>query len=70
MGVMPLEPGFAKVRIQPQPGSLEYSEMTLPTIRGTIRIKIRNTPQDRSVSLDLPANMDYEVILPDGFDLR
>lgn len=70
MGVMPLEPGFAKVRIQPQPGSLEYAEMTLPTIRGTISIKIRNTPHERSVSLDLPANMDYEIILPDGFELR
>ena len=70
MGVMPLEPGFSKVRIQPEPASLEYAEMTLPTIRGPIRIKIRNTPLDRSVSLDLPANMDYEVILPDGFELR
>ena len=67
MGVTPLEPGFAKVRIQPQPGNLEYAEMTLPTIRGTISIKIRNTPQERSVFLDLPANMDYELILPEGF---
>ena len=67
MGITPLDPGFSKVRIAPQPGNLEYAEMTLPTIRGTISIKIRNTPQDRSVFLDLPANMDYELILPKGF---
>ncbi|MBO7351729.1 MAG: hypothetical protein J6U12_02295, partial [Candidatus Methanomethylophilaceae archaeon] len=69
MGVMPLEPGFAKVRIQPQPGSLEQAEMTLPTIRGTIRMKITNTPLKRSVSVELPANMEAEIILPDGFEL-
>ena len=69
MGVMPLEPGFSKVRIQPQPGSLERAEMTLPTIRGTIRMKITNTPLKRSVSVDLPANMEAEIILPEGFEL-
>ena len=69
MGVMPLEPGFAKVRIQPQPGSLEHAEMALPTIRGTIRMKITNTPLKKSVSVDLPANMEAEIILPEGFEL-
>ena len=69
MGVMPLEPGFAKVRIQPQPGSLEYAEMTLPTIRGTIRMVINNTPTNRTVTLSLPANMEFEVDLPEGFSM-
>ena len=70
MGVEPLEPGFAKVRIRPRPGSLEHAEMTLPTVRGTIRMKIENTPQNRSVSLDLPANMEAQVVLPEGFVLN
>ncbi|MBQ8061140.1 MAG: family 78 glycoside hydrolase catalytic domain [Bacteroidales bacterium] len=69
MGVEPLEPGFSKVRIRPQPGSLEHAQMSLPTIRGTIRMIIENTPQRRSVSLELPANMEAEIVLPDGFEL-
>ena len=69
MGVEPLEPGFSKVRIRPQPGNLEHAEISLPTIRGTIKMKIENTPQRRSVSLELPANMEAEIGLPDGFGL-
>lgn len=69
MGVEPLEPGFSKVRIRPQPGNLEHAEMSLPTIRGTIKMKIENTPQRRSVSLELPANIEAEIVLPDGFGL-
>jgi len=32
-------------------------------------MKIENTPQRRSVSLELPANMEAEIVLPDGFGL-
>ncbi len=70
MGVTPLEPGFAKVRIAPRPGSLKHAEMTLPTIRGTIRMRIENTPSRKTVSLSLPANMESEISLPAGFVLE
>ncbi|MBR4756679.1 MAG: alpha-L-rhamnosidase [Bacteroidales bacterium] len=70
MGVTPLEPGFSKVRLQPRPGSLEQAEMELPTIRGTIRMKIENTPDNHKVLLDLPANMEADVVLPKGFVLE
>lgn len=70
MGVTPLEPGFAKVRIAPKPGSLESAEMALPTIRGTIKVGFENKKDRKVVSVDLPANMDAEIVLPDGFVLE
>ena len=70
MGVTPLEPGFSKVRIAPQPGTLEHAEMTLPTIRGSIKIGFDNTKDRKVVSVDLPANVEYEAILPEGFRLE
>lgn len=70
MGVSPLEPGFSKVLVKPQPGGLEHARMSIPTIRGTIFMEIKDTPQERSVSVDLPANMEAEIVLPEGFRLK
>ena len=70
MGVEPLEPGFSKVRIRPRPGDLRHAEMALPTIRGQIFISVENTESRKVVTVDLPANMDYEADLPAGFTLE
>ena len=70
MGVTPVEPGFAKVRIAPRPGTLERAEMTLPTIRGTITVSFENTSDRKVVSIKLPANIEYEADLPEGFSLE
>ena len=66
MGVTPLEAGFAKVRIQPRTGSLEYARMKLPTIRGTIAVDITSSGTGRTMSVTIPANMTAEICLPDG----
>ncbi|MBN1506110.1 MAG: hypothetical protein JW955_04650 [Sedimentisphaerales bacterium] len=65
MGVQPLEPGFAKVRIMPQPASLKNASLDLPTIRGTIHVDF-SSEQGRSflVNVTLPANMNAMVCLP------
>ncbi len=39
LGIRPLEPGFARVRIAPQLGSLKWVEGTYPTPRGPIRVR-------------------------------
>ncbi len=39
LGVKPLEPGFARVRIAPQLGDLKWAEGTYPTPRGPIRVR-------------------------------
>jgi hypothetical protein len=65
MGVEPIEPGFAKVRIKPQVGSLKTGSLDLPTIRGTIHVDFVSEP-DRSFSLniELPGNTEAVVYLP------
>ena len=65
MGVEPLEPGFSKIRIKPQPGSLQSASLTVPTIKGTVSVAFCNRA-DESFSLDvtIPANTTAEVWLP------
>jgi len=65
LGVQPLEPGFGKIRIKPQPGNLEWASLDLPTIRGTIHVDLN---QKRGaffrLSVNIPANTTAEVWLP------
>jgi hypothetical protein len=64
MGVEPLLPGFDKVRIRPQTASLHWSNASIPTIKGTIRIEIENKKDEYRMNLTIPANMESEVYLP------
>jgi hypothetical protein len=65
MGVEPLEPGFRKIRIKPQPSVLAHAEMTMPTIRGNIKVSFRNTPGAKfEMEIEIPANTTAEVWLP------
>jgi hypothetical protein len=71
MGIEPMEPGFARARIIPRPGSLEQASVVTPTIRGPIALKYsRAADGTREYELSLPGNMVCELHLPaDGPDL-
>lgn len=65
MGIEPLDPGFGKIRIKPQPASLEWAEIQVPTIRGNVFMSFRNQPgYSFSMKLNIPANATAEVWLP------
>ena len=65
MGVEPLEPGFGKIRIKPQPASLHSASIVTPTIRGEVRAEFQNEPgKSFSLVITLPANTTGEVWLP------
>lgn len=65
MGIEPLEPGFRKIRIKPQPASLEYAEIKCPTIRGDVVMSFKNKPQQSfSMNLTIPANSTADIYLP------
>jgi hypothetical protein len=65
MGVRPLEPGFGKVFIQPQPGNLEHASATVPTIRGPVKVEFENHPaKPFELNIELPVNMTARVGLP------
>jgi hypothetical protein len=65
LGIRPLEPGFGKVLIQPQSGSLKKVSGTIPTIRGPIKVSLENDRMKPfELRIDIPVNMTAKVGLP------
>ena len=66
MGVRPLDPGWARAVVDPQPGSLSWAESRVPTVRGPITVRVTNTGGLFAVEADVPANMSVTVGVPAG----
>ena len=65
MGIEPLEPGYARMRIKPQPGSLRSAEIKTPTIRGPVEMRFESTPDIKfHMETVLPVNTRATVYLP------
>lgn len=56
MGIRPLEPGFGKILIQPQPANLGTATITIPTIRGMIQASFENNDDLFKLDFEVPAN--------------
>ena len=65
MGIEPLEPGFAKVLIAPKPGSLNWAEMRVPTVRGSIWVRFEIV-SDFLLKLELPPKTTAKIGIPIG----
>jgi hypothetical protein len=63
LGVKPLQPGWSRALIRPNPGTLKSAEGKIPTPRGPILVSWKNDGAFK-LSLTLPANMSAEVQLP------
>jgi alpha-L-rhamnosidase len=66
MGVEPLEPGFGRMRIDPQPAALTSASLKMPTIRGTVRVDFRRDGQTIRLDVTIPANTRAEVHVPNA----
>lgn len=65
MGIEPIEPGFRKIRIKPQPASLEHAEIKYPTIRGDVLVSFQNKPdQFFKLNVTIPATTTSDIYLP------
>ena len=65
MGIEPMEPGFKKISIKPQPGSLRSAEIKHPTIRGDISVGFTHEPgQSFRLEVEIPANTTANISLP------
>ncbi len=65
MGIEPIEPGFRKIRIKPQPASLKHAEIKYPTIRGDVLVSFQNKPdQSFKLNVTIPANTTSDIYLP------
>lgn len=63
MGIRPLEPGFAKVLIEPHSGTMKWAEMKVPTVKGELVVRFDNKGSYR-LSVDLPKGMTARIGLP------
>ena len=65
MGIEPLEPGFEKIRIKPQPANLEWANIVHPTIKGDVSVSFENKMGEIfSMNVEIPANSVADVWIP------
>jgi hypothetical protein len=65
IGIEPLEPGFKKIRIKPQPAWLRHADIKHPTIRGDITASFINRPNESfRLEVNIPPNTTADVYLP------
>ena len=63
MGVEPLQPGYAEIRIAPQPGSLTWANAKIPTPKGPVQVAFKSTP-GFSITVEIPKGMTAQLSLP------
>jgi alpha-L-rhamnosidase len=63
MGIEPLEPGFAKILIQPRPTSLKWAEMRVPTVRGSLFVRFEHEP-GYLLTVEIPPNTTARIGIP------
>ncbi len=64
MGVEPLTPGFEKIRIKPQLGTLTSASLKTPTVKGMVSVTIKKTSQENSMDVVIPGNTVADVYVP------
>jgi alpha-L-rhamnosidase len=72
LGVQPLKPGFAEVRIAPHFADLKYATGIVPTVKGDVRVAWQHDEKGGNVALrvETPEGVPAEVTLPVTGELR
>lgn len=63
-GITPLTAGFEQIKIKPQMGDLEWFDVTLPTVKGAVKLKAENGEDAFEMKVTVPTNTTAEVYLP------
>lgn len=65
IGLSPLEPGFKRVKINPQPGTLENLSAKIPSPNGFFVVSFSNRKgKPFSMNVEIPSNTTAEIYLP------
>jgi hypothetical protein len=64
-GIRPLEPGFRRVELRPQPADLSQLELVARTVRGPLVFRSLGNRGNRELTLELPKGCEGEVVLPE-----
>jgi alpha-L-rhamnosidase len=62
-GIHPVEPGFRRCTIRPQPADLEELRLTAWTVQGPLRFSSVGRQGNREVSITLPAQCEAELLI-------
>jgi len=62
-GILPDNPGFRKIWIEPHLGALQHLEAAMPTPKGLVEVKYRRTAKGVEAQITLPAGMSGVVKL-------
>jgi alpha-L-rhamnosidase len=65
LGAEPAQPGWRRVRIQPQLGNLAWAHGSVPTPLGDIQLRWEKTPHLSGV-ITLPAGIEGEALIACG----
>ena len=63
LGVTPMEPGFAKIRVRPQVGSLTRVEGKVPTAKGPVTVRVEGGVL--MVDVPAPARVEWKGVVRD-----
>ncbi|HTV24184.1 MAG TPA: family 78 glycoside hydrolase catalytic domain [Polyangiaceae bacterium] len=64
-GIEPLEPGYARFRVRPQPGGLEHAHVSVPSVRGRIGVAFDHAASGAlQLALQVPGNTRAELSVP------
>jgi len=64
LGIKPLDPGFQRIIIKPQPCGLKWAEGILPTIKGPISVRWYEKGNDFFIDVEIPYHVTTEIHLP------
>jgi hypothetical protein len=62
LGVRPREPGFARILVDPQLGDLAFAEGRVPTIRGSVQVKLAREASQIRIKLETPGNTRTDFV--------
>lgn len=66
-GIRPLEAGYARVLIQPQPGEgIDWARTSLKTPHGEVRVEWKHDGGEFRLEATVPDGVAADVVLPDG----
>ncbi|HEY6739970.1 MAG TPA: alpha-L-rhamnosidase C-terminal domain-containing protein, partial [Actinopolymorphaceae bacterium] len=67
VGVEPIAPGWARLRVAPRAfGTLPGAGVALDTVRGRVSVRWRRSGRRVRLEVEVPVNATAEVTLPDG----
>lgn len=63
-GIKPTAPGFKSFQVKLQPGDVQSASVTVPTMKGTIKVSYNQSGDKMSAKITVPANTTATVYLP------